>query len=260
MSRALVLAAFVLAGCDTVYYFSDAATDDSVTLPLATSCNELHVRSPSLGDGVYTIAPGGAGEREAYCDMSRDGGGWTLLRAADVVDELVYLVTVTRDVSDRGGLEMTVVPEVEGCGEGFENGQHQVDFDPGFAWTHLRARYVFGGSVSCWSIFGDTFYGDRLSGNLVPFEAGVDAIRDEVRMGGSAGDDYTGGGEGPTDNTRCDNTVQNFWNRANGFDERSAVVILRRADLSRPAGVLAGTRCVELNPATLWRYSEIYVR
>lgn len=30
-------------------------------------------------DGVYTINPDGKGTVDTYCDMSRDGGGWTLL-------------------------------------------------------------------------------------------------------------------------------------------------------------------------------------
>jgi len=38
--------------------------------------NETGVQFP---DGVYTINPDGKGAVNTYCDMSRDGGGWTLL-------------------------------------------------------------------------------------------------------------------------------------------------------------------------------------
>ena len=33
-------------------------------------------------DGVYKINPTGSEEISTYCDMSRDGGGWTLLVAS----------------------------------------------------------------------------------------------------------------------------------------------------------------------------------
>ena len=265
MSRAVGLIAglLTLGACDTVYYYGERPSggdDGDTTPPLAVSCRALHLRSPELGDGVYAIAPEGVEPRDVHCDMTQDGGGWTLMRPSDVVHQVDYLVTATSSVDGNGGLLVTVDPQVEGCGDGQENPQHLVDFEPGFPWTHVRARYAFSGSVSCWSLFGDLPYCDQLAINLVPFDAGVDSIRNQVRMGGSAGDAYTGGGSGPTDNTRCDNTLANFWYRDNGLAERSAVVTLRRADLGKPAGVVLGAGCIELNPATLWRYSEIYVR
>jgi len=90
--------AVALAGCDVVFGLhavthdakehppiDAAASDVASDAPGATSCLDVRTGDPSAPSGRYTIDPDGPGSEPPLtvaCDMTTDGGGWTIVFVA----------------------------------------------------------------------------------------------------------------------------------------------------------------------------------
>ncbi len=81
------------------------------------SCKAIHASYPALSDGVYTIDPdgdGGTDPFQVYCDMTTDGGGWTLIMKLSK-NEFCYGSTRWTDQTPRNADKLldTVMPSTQ---------------------------------------------------------------------------------------------------------------------------------------------------
>lgn len=235
----------------------DAAPDAAVVF---ASCDALKKAKPATPDGMQLIDPDGPGPLapfSAYCDMTKDDGGWMLLTGAMLGAESPQAVTVVRGVAEHDGVVLRVYANGQACGARTPSARHRVILPDLPAWSRVRSKQTFAGKATCWVVFGGHEDGSEpFDANVLPFDKTKDVIRDEVRMGGSLGDAFAGR------TSRCDASPENFWG---GIGQpRSATVILRRSDLVAPSGLATGADCGDFGPGmsspTYWEYRDIYVK
>jgi hypothetical protein len=89
---------------------ASVAICDTGLCRFAQSCAEMLQHVPGSEDGVYSIAPGAEVPFSVVCDMTRDGGGWTLLLKANGDATFGYTASAWTDASLLNATDLTTRP------------------------------------------------------------------------------------------------------------------------------------------------------
>ena len=169
---------------------------------VAESCKTILDDGYSAGDGTYWIDPDGSGVFEAYCDMTTDGGGWTLCASASGNDQALRYGFVengsagpTQQYSRDCSLEMETVG-VEVLAENFTQNEIQL-------WSVYQNNVIYGTSYSGSdtslshifdtrnSLSGNVLHGYCNYGNCIGYTNGYSI---GTNIGGLAGQHFSLGG------------------------------------------------------------------
>eukprot|EP01084_Bolivina_argentea_P205327 350789_1 len=188
-----------------------------------------------------------------------NGETWYPVKETHIVGKSEFGVESIYSAGNSGNLVIDATIKNSGCSAPeshiFAFISDAVDGNYLTHWSKIEYKMQFWGGSSCWSLFGNTHYGDFPDNlNAGIYEYDVNSLHDF----GIISEDLTyGSWNGET--IACDNEDSNFWHGKYGSGYKGSITVQQRRDKNAFfAGIGSGHSCSSVNTAKV-RFSNIRV-